>query len=75
VKRNLPLAAGQTTRTASACAVLRGGVEEQTGELVSPCVLAMRVGWCAELVSGMTAGLLAEHWNIRDVVCEPCRVN
>ncbi|MEV0230417.1 zinc ribbon domain-containing protein [Nonomuraea sp. NPDC050786] len=42
-------------------------MEEKTGELVSPGVLAMRVGWCAELVSGMTAALLDEHWNSADV--------
>ncbi len=30
-------------------------------------VLARRVGWCAGLVSGMAAGLLAEHWNAADV--------
>ncbi|MEQ4722717.1 zinc ribbon domain-containing protein [Nonomuraea sp. B19D2] len=42
-------------------------MEAKTGELVSPGVLAMRVGWCAELVSGMTAALLADHWNSADV--------
>ncbi|MER6319712.1 zinc ribbon domain-containing protein [Streptomyces sp. NPDC001581] len=30
-------------------------------------VLAQRVGWCADLVAGMTARLLATHWNAADV--------
>ncbi|MBB5784256.1 zinc ribbon domain-containing protein [Nonomuraea jabiensis] len=42
-------------------------MEDKTGEAVSPGALAMRVGWCAELVSGMAARLLAEHWNGADV--------
>ncbi|MGP3919601.1 zinc ribbon domain-containing protein [Nonomuraea sp. 10N515B] len=65
--RKPPLAAGQTTQTACARALLRGGVDEHSGELVPAGVLARRVGWCAELVSGMTAVLLAEHWNRADV--------
>ncbi|WP_240778135.1 transposase [Nonomuraea basaltis] len=52
---------------ACARALLRGGVEETTGEVVSATVLAERVGWCAELVGGITAGLLAEHWSMADV--------
>jgi hypothetical protein len=47
--------------------VLRAGVEEMTGELLSAGVLAERVGWVADLVSGMVDALLAEHWNTRDV--------
>ncbi|MGN9843884.1 zinc ribbon domain-containing protein [Nonomuraea sp. H19] len=52
-----------------ACArvLLRGGVEEQTGEVVSAAVLAERAGWCAELVCGMTASLLGAHWTMADV--------
>jgi hypothetical protein len=42
-------------------------MDEKTGELLSPAVLVERVGWCAELVSGITTKLLAEHWNIADV--------
>ncbi|MFD7260569.1 transposase [Streptomyces sp. NPDC059874] len=30
-------------------------------------MLAKRVGWCADLVAGMVSGLLAAHWNARDV--------
>ncbi|TMR98812.1 transposase [Nonomuraea basaltis] len=67
MRRKPPLAPGETTQTACARALLRGGVDELSGELLSPGVLAMRVGWCAELVSGITQALLAEHWNSADV--------
>ncbi|MGV9379911.1 zinc ribbon domain-containing protein [Nonomuraea sp. NPDC003707] len=67
MKRRLRLAAGETAYTACARALLRGGVAEKSGELVSAAVLAERVGWCAELMSVMAAGLLAEHWNRADV--------
>jgi len=67
VSRKLPLVEGETARTACARALLRGGVDEETGEVVSAAVLAERIGWCADLVSGMASRLLAEHWNARDV--------
>ncbi|MEO6086666.1 MAG: zinc ribbon domain-containing protein, partial [Umezawaea sp.] len=67
MSRTLPLAEGEIARTACARAVLRAGVVEKSGELLSAAVLAERVGWCAALVSGMVAGLLAEHWNTVDV--------
>ncbi|TMR88983.1 zinc ribbon domain-containing protein [Nonomuraea basaltis] len=67
MRRRLPLAANQRARMACARVLLRGGVEEQTGEVVSAAVLADRVGWCGELVCSMTAGLLAEHWTMADV--------
>ncbi|WP_405646177.1 zinc ribbon domain-containing protein [Streptomyces sp. NBC_00019] len=67
MSRKLPLAGGETTRTACARALLRTGVEEKTGEFLSASVLAGRVGWAADLVSGMVAALLAEHWNVADV--------
>jgi hypothetical protein len=67
VSRTLPLAEGETARTACARTVLRAGVVEKSGELLSAAVLSKRVGWCADLVSGMVAGLLAEHWNTVDV--------
>ncbi|MFI7638827.1 zinc ribbon domain-containing protein [Nonomuraea sp. NPDC049400] len=67
MSRRLALAEGESARTACARVLLRNGAEEKTGVWVSPGVLAMRVGWCAELVSGMTAALLAEHWNSVDV--------
>ncbi|MFI0443939.1 zinc ribbon domain-containing protein [Actinomadura sp. 6N118] len=63
----IPLAKGQAARTGSAQVLLRGAVDEKTGEAVSSRVLAVRVGWCAGLVAGMTAGLLAERWNQADV--------
>ncbi|MET9517329.1 zinc ribbon domain-containing protein [Streptomyces sp. NPDC002994] len=65
--RKVPLALGETARTACATGLLRTGVVEKTGELLPAAVLAERVGWCTALVSGMTAGLLAEHWNTADV--------
>ncbi|WP_329387343.1 transposase [Streptomyces sp. NBC_01351] len=67
MSRKVPLAEGETTRTACARGLLRTGVDEKTGELLTASVLAERVGWCAALVSGMTAGLLAAHWNAPDV--------
>ncbi|WP_433177646.1 hypothetical protein [Actinoallomurus sp. CA-150999] len=60
-------AAGQVARTATARALLRGGVDERTGEVVSARAVAERVGWAADLVAGMTADLLAERWNAEDV--------
>src|SRR6185503_13584002 len=57
----------ESTRTACARAVVRAGVVEKSGELLSAAVLAERVGWCADPVSGMVAGLLAEHWDAVDV--------
>ncbi|MGW6494746.1 zinc ribbon domain-containing protein [Nonomuraea angiospora] len=50
-------------------------MEDKTGEVVSPVVLAMRVGWCMELVSGIAAELLAEHWNSPDVALLAGRVD
>lgn len=65
--RKLPLAEGETSRTACARAVLRTGVDEESGEVLSAAMLAERVGWAAELVSGMAGTLLGEHWNAADV--------
>ncbi|MFI7634014.1 transposase [Nonomuraea sp. NPDC049400] len=67
MSRRLALAEGEGARTACVRVLLRGGVEDKTGELVSAGVLAMRVGWCAGLVSAMAAGLMAEHWSSADV--------
>ncbi|WP_433170834.1 zinc ribbon domain-containing protein [Actinoallomurus sp. CA-150999] len=67
MSRKLPLAAGQVARTATGHALLRGGVDERTGEVLSARVVAERVGWCADLVAGMIAGLLAGHWDAGDV--------
>lgn len=67
MSRKLPLGEGERARTACARALLRSGVEDKTGEVLSAAVLAERVGWCADLVSAMTAVLLTEHWNTTDV--------
>ena len=64
-KRRAP--EGSAARTACARAVIRGGIDERTGEVVRACALAGRVGWCAALVSGMAGGMLASHWNAGDV--------
>ena len=58
---------GTAARTACARAVIRGGIDEATGGVVTAGVLAGRVGWCAALVSGMAGGMLASHWNAGDV--------
>ncbi|MCW3816447.1 hypothetical protein ONA91_18535 [Micromonospora sp. DR5-3] len=63
----LPLADGETSRTACARALLRSAVDEESGEVLSQAVLAQRIGWCADLVAGMASGLLAERWNAGDV--------
>ncbi|MFG3684667.1 zinc ribbon domain-containing protein [Micromonospora sp. NPDC047740] len=42
-------------------------MDEETGEVLSRAVLAQRVGWCADLVAGMVAALIGEHWNTVDV--------
>ncbi|MFE9203381.1 zinc ribbon domain-containing protein [Micromonospora sp. NPDC007230] len=63
----LRLAEGEAARTACARALLRTGVDEETGEVLSRAVLAQRVGWCAGLVAGMVAALIGAHWNRVDV--------
>ncbi|MEV7390112.1 zinc ribbon domain-containing protein [Streptomyces sp. NPDC091215] len=67
MSRRLPLGEGETARTACARGLLRTGVVEKTGAVLSAAVLAERVGWATDLVSGLAAGLLAEHWNRTDV--------
>ncbi|MFE3450055.1 transposase, partial [Nonomuraea sp. NPDC059194] len=67
VSRKLPLTEGQTSRTACAHGLLRTGADEKTGELLPAAVLAERVGWAADLVSGMVSALTTEHWNTTDV--------
>ncbi|MEV0402712.1 zinc ribbon domain-containing protein [Actinoallomurus sp. NPDC050550] len=67
MSRKLALAEGQVARTATARVLLRGGVDERTGEALTARVVAERVGWCADLVAGMVAGLLAGHWNAEDM--------
>ncbi|GAA4633327.1 hypothetical protein GCM10023196_070440 [Actinoallomurus vinaceus] len=66
MSRKLALAAGQVARTAAARVLLRGGVDEKTGEALTARAVAERVGWAADLVAAMTADLLAGHWNADD---------
>ena len=72
MSRKLPLGPGETSRTACARVALRTGVEDKTGELLVAPVVAQRVGWAVDLVSGMVAALLAEHWNTTDVNTLAC---
>jgi hypothetical protein len=67
MSRKLPLAKGETSRTACARGLLRTGADEKTGEFLNGPVLAERVGWAADLVSGMVAVLMGERWNGSDV--------
>jgi hypothetical protein len=67
VSRKPPLAGGEAARTACARVLVRGGVDEKSGEVLPAAVVAERVGWCIDLASGMTARLLAGHWNAADV--------
>lgn len=67
MSRKLPLGEGETARTACVPGLLRAGLVEKTGEVLSAAVLAERVGWAADLVSGMVGSLLGEHWNTTDV--------
>ncbi|MGW0766353.1 zinc ribbon domain-containing protein [Streptomyces sp. NPDC002676] len=67
MSRRLRLGEGEAAGTACARGLLRTGVVEKTGEVLSAAVLAERVGWAADLVSGMATSLLAAHWNATDV--------
>ncbi|MFE7527232.1 zinc ribbon domain-containing protein [Kitasatospora sp. NPDC057542] len=42
-------------------------MEEETGEIIPAPALAIRIGWCLDLVSRMAAQLTVEHWNAPDV--------
>jgi hypothetical protein len=67
VTRGLALADGEAAHTACARALIRAGIDEKTGEFLSAASIADRVVWCAALVKGMAARLVAEHWNASDV--------
>ncbi|MEU6656867.1 zinc ribbon domain-containing protein [Streptomyces sp. NPDC046900] len=67
MSRKLPIGKGKTSRTACARTLVRTGVDEKTGERLSPSDVTLRVGWCADLVSNMAAALLDEHCNTSDV--------
>ena len=54
----MPLADGETTRTACAPYLLRTGVDEKTGEILTTAAVMERVGWCTDLVHGMTTALV-----------------
>ena len=59
--------AGSPSPTPATTVPLRGGVLETTGETLSAGQVAQRVTWLTALASGMTAQLLAEHWNPGDL--------
>ncbi|GLY91454.1 transposase [Actinoallomurus iriomotensis] len=67
MSRKLTLADGETSRTACARALIRAGVEEKTGEVLTAAALTERVGWCADLIAGMASALLIERWNTSEV--------
>jgi hypothetical protein len=50
-------------RTACARVLVRGGTDEETGEALTAAAVAERVEWCAALVQGMAARLVAGHWS------------
>ena len=65
--RRAAVVAGEAARTACARVLVRGGADERTGEALTAAVVAQRVSWCAVLVGGMAAGLVAARWNEADV--------
>ncbi|MEU6324688.1 transposase, partial [Streptomyces sp. NPDC047009] len=67
MSRKLPIGKAETSRTACARTLVRTGVDEKTGEVLTQAVLAERIGWCSDLVAGMVSVVLAERWNSRDV--------
>ena len=67
MRRKIPLAEGETARTACVRVLVRSGVDEKTGELLPPAVVAQRVAWCGDLVGGMVTDVLAARWNAPDV--------
>ncbi|MFG3685856.1 zinc ribbon domain-containing protein [Micromonospora sp. NPDC047740] len=75
MSRRLPLAEGEASRTVCARSLVRAGVDEETGEVLSQGVLVQRVGWCADLVAGMVGALISEHWNTADVEVLACGVD
>lgn len=42
-------------------------MDEATGERLTSAALTERVGWCADLASGMVSELLAAHWTAPDM--------
>ena len=56
-------AADKASRTACARVLVRGGIDEKTGESLTAATLAERIGWCAALVRDMAVDLVTAHWN------------
>jgi hypothetical protein len=67
VRGKVSLAPGVVARTASCRVLIRGGTDENTGELLPTVVVAQRVGWCAGLVRNRAARIMDEHWNAPDI--------
>jgi hypothetical protein len=65
--RRVALGEGRAVRTAGARALLRGGVDEGTGEALTTAAMAERFAWCAVLVKGMAAQLTAARWDAGDL--------
>ena len=65
--RALAPAADVEARTACVRVLVRGGTDEETGEALTAAAVAERVSWCAALVQGMAARLVAGHWNPADL--------
>jgi IS605 OrfB family transposase len=63
VTRVLAPAADKVSRTACARVLVRGGIDEKTGETLTTAATAERIAWCAALVQGMANELVAGHWN------------
>jgi IS605 OrfB family transposase len=47
--------------------LLRGGIDEKTGEALSASAVAERLAWCTALVQGMAGRLAAGHWDPADL--------
>ncbi|WP_053716013.1 zinc ribbon domain-containing protein [Saccharothrix sp. NRRL B-16348] len=67
MSRKPPLAEGVISRTACARTLVRSGVDEKSGEILTAVAVAERVGWCLDLTGGMVGSLLGGHWNTADV--------
>ncbi|WP_427166819.1 zinc ribbon domain-containing protein [Streptomyces sp. C1-1] len=75
MSRKLAFGSDEASRTTCAHGLLRAGVVEKTGEVLAVGALTERIGWAADLVSGMVRALLAEHWNATDVGLLACGVD
>lgn len=57
----------ETSRAASACALIRSGTDEKTGETLTTAAVTERVSWCAAIVSVTTVAVIEAHWNTEDI--------